>query len=107
MARTRKTEFHPEYFDDFLHMLGNIPIGSILTLESGERVIVVDINKTSGTLPRVRVIQDKDGREPENDLILDLNEVDSATKRFRYQVKCVNDDPVRNIEIGKYLVSSE
>ena len=102
---TRKTEFHPEYFDDFLHMMGNIPIGSILKLESGERVIVVDINRNSGALPRVRVIQDKDGREPEKDLILDLNEVDPVTRKLRYRVKGVIDDPVRNIEIGKYLVA--
>ncbi|MBN2185213.1 MAG: HD domain-containing protein [Candidatus Krumholzibacteriota bacterium] len=100
---TRKTEFHPEYFDDFLHMMGNIPIGSILELDSGEKVIVVDISRDRGALPRVRVIKDKDGLNVEKDIILDLNEIDPATKKLCYRVKGVIDDPVRNIEIGKYL----
>jgi len=107
MARTRKTEFHPLYFDNFLHMMGNIPIGSVLVLESGETVIVVDINRKSGALPRVRVIKDKEGVDVEDDLILDLNELRSGTKKPLYKIKGVIDDPVRNVEIGKYLLASE
>lgn len=107
MARTRKTEFHPQYFDNFLHMMGNIPIGSILVLESGETVIVVDINRKTGAFPRVRVIRDSNGVEVDNEIILDLNERNPGTRRVKYRIRGVIDDPVRNVEIGKYLIASD
>lgn len=104
MTRTRGTEFHPGYFDYFLHMMGNIPIGSTLILESGETALVVDINRGAGLLPRVRILRDAEGMEVCEERIIDLNEIDPWRKKYRYRIKEVVDDPVRNIEIGKYLV---
>lgn len=105
MARSRGSEFHPLYFDGFMQLLGNIPIGSILELESGEMVLVVDIGKGDGQLPRVRVIKDASGSVAREEIILDLNEIDPRTRRYRYAIKDVVDDPVRDVNVGKYLVT--
>ncbi len=107
MARTRGSEFHPHYFDIFLHMMGNIPIGSLLFLESGETAVVVDLNKRYGSLPRVRVTKEADGYVPAEERILDLNELDHRSGELRYKIKHVFDKPVRDVEIGKYLYSSD
>ncbi len=103
MARTRGTEFHAEYFDMFLHMMGNIPIGSTLELETGEKVLVVDIRSGHGLLPRVRLLTDPDGNEVTEETIIDLNDFDPITRKNRYSIKNVEDSAIRNLEIGQYL----
>jgi putative nucleotidyltransferase with HDIG domain len=104
MTRTRGSEFHPEYFDVFLHMMGNIPIGSMLELRTGEKVLVVDIRGDGGFLPRVRLLTDADGNEIEDERIIDLNEKDPVTRECRYSIKSIEDSALRNLDIGQYLV---
>ncbi|MCK4537571.1 MAG: HD-GYP domain-containing protein [Candidatus Krumholzibacteria bacterium] len=105
MARTRGTEFHPGYFDMFLHMMGNIPIGSTLELKSGEKVLVVDINTDKGALPIVRVLSDADGQPVSEKIILDLNNPGAGAEgKGQYMIKSVENEPVRDVEVGKYLV---
>ncbi len=105
MARTRGSEFHPGYFDMFLHMMGNIPIGSTLELESGEKVLVVDISTDKGALPIVRVLTDSDGQPVSEKILLDLNSTkSSADREGSYRIKSIENEPVRDVNIGKYLV---
>lgn len=104
MTRTRGSEFHPEYFDVFLHMMGNIPIGSMLELRTGEKVLVVDIRGDGGFLPRVRLLTDADGNEIKDERIIDLNETDPVTRECRYSIKSIEDSALRNLDIGQYLV---
>ncbi|MBU8922759.1 MAG: HD domain-containing protein [Bacteroidales bacterium] len=105
MSRTRGAEFHPGYFDMFLHMMGNIPIGSTLELESGEKVLVIDINTDKGALPIVRVLMDADGRHVSEKIILDLNDNRSRAGGIgKYRIKSVENNPVRDVEVGKYFV---
>ncbi|UCD18954.1 MAG: hypothetical protein JSU64_05880, partial [candidate division WOR-3 bacterium] len=91
-------------FDSFLHVLGNIPIGSILKLESGETVLVVDINESHGGLPRVRVLKDANGIEVEDEIILDLSKLSRGPRAKRKKIAGIVDQPFRDIDIGKYLV---
>lgn len=104
MEKTKGAEFHPEYLDVFMRVLGNIPIGSVLLLETGETVIVVDIGDSGGDLPRVRVLKDKSGREVEDEIIFDLNEKDPKTSTYKRRIMDVKDSAVRDVNVGKYLV---
>ncbi|HSG29548.1 MAG TPA: HD domain-containing phosphohydrolase, partial [Candidatus Krumholzibacterium sp.] len=106
MSKTRGSEFHPEYFDTFMHMMGNIPIGSTLELETGETVLVVDIEGRTGMLPRVKLLRTSEGRPVEGGKIIDLNEIDPRTRKRRYRIIRIENSPVRDVEIGKYLVRS-
>ena len=104
MEKTKNTEFHPEYLDVFMRVLGNIPIGSVLQLETGETVIVVDTGGTSGDMPRVRVLKDKSGKEVEDEIIFDLNEKDPKTSTYKRRILDVKDSAIRDVDVGKYLV---
>lgn len=104
MVKTRGTEFHPEYLDVFMRVLGNIPLGSILDLDTGEKVIVIEAGRDGGILPRVRVLKDSDGNDVEEDIILDLNEVDPRTSEFKRSILDVSDAAIRDVQVGRYLL---
>lgn len=105
MEKGRGSEFHPVYFDVFLGVMGNVPIGSVLVLESGERVLVVEIG-TDGKLPRARIISDSYGNEIVDGPVIDLGETDSETGASRYRVHSISDTPVRDVDVGKYVTGN-
>ena len=102
MERGRGSEFHPGYFDVFLGVMGNVPIGSVLILESGERALVVEVGG-NGRMPRARIISDSYGNDVTDGPVIDLGEVDTRTGSSRYRVHSISDSPVRDVDIGKYL----
>ncbi len=104
MIKTRGTEFHPEYLDEFMRVLGNIPLGSVLDLDTGERVIVVEAGRGGDLLPRVRVLTDANGDEVEEDIILDLNEIDTRTSALKYHILDVSEHAVRDVQVGRYIL---
>jgi len=103
MAKSGGTEFHPAYLGAFLRVLGNIPIGSLVKLESGETGIVVDISAAEA-LPRVRLLSDAEGREVAGEIIIDLNERDPRTNAFVRRIERIIEQPIRDIDVGKYIV---
>lgn len=107
MIKTRSTEFHPECLDIFMRVLGNIPLGSVLDLDTGERVIVIESGLDAGILPRVRVLKDANGDEVEEEIILDLNEVDPRTSEFKRRILDVSDNAVRDVKVGRYLLEGK
>jgi putative nucleotidyltransferase with HDIG domain len=103
MAKSSGTEFHPEYLGVFLRVLGNIPIGSILRLTTGETVLVVDISGHD-ELPRVRVLTDARGKPLDEEVVLDLNDRNPRTNDFIHQIQEIVEQPIRDVDIGKYIV---
>ncbi len=106
MENGRGTEFHPGFFDIFLGVMGNVPIGSVLVLESGERVLIVEVG-TDGKLPRARIISDSYGNEISNGPVIDLGEMDGDTGSAKYRVHSVSDKPVRDVDIGIYVTGKQ
>lgn len=104
MSSSRGSEFHPGLFDIFLHVLGNIPIGSVLKLTTGETVLVVDINESQGNLPRVRVLEDASGMKVEEKVIIDLNDLQDMQKSGARIIAGIVDQQFRDVDIGNYLV---
>ena len=102
MEKGRGSEFHPEYFDVFLGVMGNVPIGSVLVLDSGERVLVVEVG-SDGRLPRARIISDSYGNDIVDGPVIDLGETDIETGESKYRVNSISDTPVRDVDIGKYV----
>lgn len=104
MAKGSGTEFHREYFSAFLRILGNIPIGSLLRLTTGETAVVVGFSESNSDLPRVRLVTDSSGKRVEGQVIVDLSEIDPATGKAHHQISTILDNPTRNVEIGKYVI---
>ena len=104
MVKGSGSEFQKNYFDAFLRVLGNVPIGSVLKLNTGETVLVVDIIDGNGDLPRVRVLTDASGKPVDDEIIIDLNELDPTTNKPKRQIVLIVDQAVRDVEIGQYIV---
>jgi putative nucleotidyltransferase with HDIG domain len=96
-------EFRKDYFHAFMRALGNIPIGSMLRLTTGETVLVIGMGAGSEDLPRVRVLTDASGNEASGDVVIDLNEIDPATNRPKRQIASILDQAVRDVDIGQYI----
>lgn len=98
-------EFRKDYFVAFMRVLGNIPIGSMLRLTTGETALVIGMNAGSGDLPRVRVLTDASGKEVSGEIVIDLNELDPATNKPKRQIASILDQAVRDVDIGQYITS--
>jgi putative nucleotidyltransferase with HDIG domain len=103
MERGSGSEYHRDFFAAFLRLLGNIPIGSMLRLATGETAIVIGMTGRSGSLPRARVLTDASGKGVEKETVIDLNEVDPATNGPKWRIESIIDQAVRDIEIGQYI----
>ncbi|MDD4857789.1 MAG: HD-GYP domain-containing protein [Candidatus Krumholzibacteria bacterium] len=103
MAKGSGTEYHKDYFSAFLRVLGNVPIGSILKLNTGETVLVIDIMGGSGDLPRVRVLKDASDRQVDEEIIIDLNERDPVTNDPKRKIALIVDQTVRDVDVGQYI----
>jgi putative nucleotidyltransferase with HDIG domain len=104
MAKGSGSEFHKDYFAAFLRVLGNVPIGTVLRLNTGETALVVDVTSGSGDLPRVRVLADASGKEIADEVIIDLNERDPATNKLVRHIALIVDQALRDVDIGQYIV---
>ena len=104
MMKMRGMEFHPEYLDVFMRVLGNIPLGSVLDLDTGERVIVIGAGRDGGILPKVRVLKNEKGEDVDEEIILDLNETDPRTSELKRNVLDVSDNAVRDVQVGRYIL---
>ena len=105
MVSLRGKEFHPHFLDVFLYVLGNIPIGSILRLTTGELVLVVNVDNKRGELPNVRVLKDAGGRDVQEDIIYDLNEKEAKLGGERSIIADIIDNPTRDVDVGKYVTA--
>ena len=105
MEKGSGSEFRKDYFLAFMRVLGNIPIGSMLRLSTGETALVIGMNAGSGDLPRVRVLTDASGRKVSGEIIIDLNELDPETNRPKRQIASILDQAVRDVDIGQYITS--
>lgn len=102
MERTRGTEFHPKYLDAFLRVLGNIPIGSVVRLNTGEKAVVVEMKAGSGSLPTVRLIAGDNGEGLRHGEIVDLG----AEKADGRRLAAIEEDSIRDVDVGRYLVET-
>jgi hypothetical protein len=104
MQKRRGTEYHPRFIDMFMTALGNLPIGSLVTLDSGEEALVVDIDGGPEGLPVVRVIRNPDGTPAPEQTVIDLNEKNPDTGTYIRSITNVADNPLRDIDIGEYTM---
>jgi putative nucleotidyltransferase with HDIG domain len=102
MEKGSGTEFHRDYFAAFLRTLGNIPIGSMLRLVTGETAIAIGMNG-GGSLPLARILTDASGDAASGKTVIDLNEVDPATNELKWRIESIIDRVVRDIDIGQYI----
>ncbi len=104
MEKGSGSEFRSDYFAAFMRALGNIPIGSMVRLITGETAIVIGMSGERGALPQARLLTDAAGTVVGGQTVIDLGEIDPATNEPRWRIESIIDQAVRDIDIGQYIV---
>jgi putative nucleotidyltransferase with HDIG domain len=72
-----KTDFYPVYVQKFIQCLGVYPIGTVVTLDTGEMGVVYQQNHTDLLRPWVRIVRGPDGAPLARPADADLREADT------------------------------
>ena len=70
----RNGQFREEIVSELIHVMGIYPLTSAVRLSSGEKALVIEIDKQKPLLPRVKIIYDADGKRCMDERIVDLSD---------------------------------
>jgi len=102
MERLSGTVLNPEYFKNFVKVLGIYPAGTLVRLDTNEVALIYRPNYTKPKRPRVKLLFDPDGNRLENPPEIDLTELGVNGLPRREIVSTVS--PVlKNVDISAYL----
>ncbi len=69
----RKDQFREEIVSELIHVMGIYPLTSAVRLSSGEKGVVVEIDKQKPLLPQVKIIYEAGGKRCIDERIVDLS----------------------------------
>ena len=106
MLEQSGTEFNPVILKAFVNMMGVFPIGTLVTLTTGEMAIVQDVNPDAKLVlrPTVKLITDAAGNKIDGRAV-DLAERDAETGRFRRTIAAALDPGKYGIEVSDYFLA--
>ncbi|UCE19926.1 MAG: HD domain-containing protein [Gemmatimonadota bacterium] len=83
MVAKSGSDFDPVLLKVFIEMIGVFPVGSLVTLDTGEIAVVVESNPDPTLLdrPKVKLFTDKEGNSLDGDIV-DLSDYDKETNRY-------------------------
>lgn len=68
----KKGLFEEQIVSELIHVMGIYPLTSAVRLSSGEKALVVEIDKQKPLLPQVKIVYEKDGKRCLSERIVDL-----------------------------------
>ena len=106
MADQTGTEFHPLILRTFITMMGTYPVGSVVSLDTGEIGVVFDLNVEKPFIlrPKVKIIADRDGNKIDGP-IADLSEKDLETGRYLRTILMDVDPDKYDIRVSDYFLA--
>ncbi len=69
----RKGQFREDIVSELIHVMGIYPLTSAVRLSSGEKALVIEIDKQKPLLPQVKIIYEADGKRCIDERIVDLS----------------------------------
>jgi len=98
-------DFDPTLVKVFVNMIGVFPLGTLVLLNTNEMGVVVQTQEDSELLdrPRVCLVSYSDG-EYRKGRIVDLREVDEATKEYKWSIVKTLDPNEYNINVAEYFL---
>jgi len=98
-------DFDPTLVKVFVNMIGVFPLGTLVLLNTNEMGVVVQTQEDSELLdrPRVCLVSYSDG-EYRKGKIVDLREVDEATKEYKWSIVKTLDPNEYNINVAEYFL---
>lgn len=99
-------EFNPLILKVFVNMIGTIPIGSLVALNTGELGLVVDINPEVKLMnrPKIKLITDADGNKIDGEII-DLAEKIPETNKYKKAIAAVLDPDKYKVNVSDYFLA--
>jgi putative nucleotidyltransferase with HDIG domain len=98
-------DFDPTLVKVFVNMIGVFPLGTLVLLNTNEMGVVVQTQEDSELLdrPRVCLVSYSEG-EYRKGKIVDLREVDEATKEYKWTIVKTLDPNEYNINVAEYFL---
>ncbi len=98
-------DYDPVILKVFIQMMGIFPSGTFVELDTGEKGLVIENNADSEMLdrPKVLLLFDEKGEKLTDNEIVDLNEKDEKSDRFKRTIKSSADAKENNINPAEYL----
>ena len=94
MHKWRGQAFHPTLIEDFIRCIGVFPVGSVVSLNSGEVGVVIAQNTVKRLQPRIMVVRDAAGNPLRPQKLLDLARAPKASADEPYRI-------LRTLEYGQ------
>jgi len=106
MLESSGTEFNPVILKTFVNMLGVFPIGSFLSLDTGETAIVVDTNPELKYMmrPRVKLTTEANGNKIDGSIV-DLADIDKETGRYKRSIVKALDPAKYGLNVIDYFLA--
>ncbi|MBE9535824.1 MAG: HD-GYP domain-containing protein [Proteobacteria bacterium] len=106
MKKLVGTTLNPDYFKNFVTMLGIYPAGTLVRLDTGEVALVCRPNYAKPLRPEVKIIFNLEGEKTASPELLSLEEMGDDHRPERSIVGTV-DSVFRDIDLSEYLESAE
>jgi len=100
--QARGKQFNDELSLQFIKLIGLFPVGSVVSLYSGEVGIVVETNPRRRHLPRVVVVLDRHQNKKERYEIIDLLHIEEGDLSKDYLIKQVLPDGSHGVFLRQY-----
>jgi HD-GYP domain-containing protein (c-di-GMP phosphodiesterase class II) len=106
MQERSGTEFDPLLLKVFVHMMGDVPVGSLVLLDTGEIGIAYEINPSAHfrQRPKVKLITDPQGNKKDGDII-DLTQKAPERQEFERSIIKILDTRKYPIKTADYFVA--
>jgi hypothetical protein len=98
-------DFDPAVVKVFINMIGIFPLGTLVLLNTNEMGLVTQIQEDSELIdrPKVCLLYYSDG-EYRRGNVVDLKEMDEATKDFKRTIVKTLDPNEYNINVAEFLI---
>lgn len=103
LKESRGSEYHPDYLDAFLHIMGRYPLGTVVRLNTDEIAMVLEVNRGDPDRPKVRVLEDRMSSDKNEGDVIDLAEKDPRTGKYLRSIVATLDRPVEKVDLSIYL----
>ena len=98
-------DFDPAIVKVFINMIGIFPLGTLVLLNTNEMGLVTQIQEDSELIdrPKVCLLNYSDGEYRKGEVV-DLREMDEATKDFKRSIVKTLDPNEYNMNVAEFLI---
>ncbi|UCE89684.1 MAG: DUF3391 domain-containing protein [Pseudomonadota bacterium] len=96
--------FDGELVEQFIQCLGIYPVGSVVSLKSGEIGIVIALDEKTRLTPKIMLLRDAEAKPYEPPRIINLAQFRGNDETHRYEVRCVVHPEDYDIDVRRYIL---